>query len=186
MYAPCEKVFLVRAPTGYSCTRPKRARIGATRLDFLRHFISAVGFLPDANNAKAATTLPMPTIASQLRYLLGGLSPIAIFFRIVSNDSFYLALLKQGVSFVFTQIMEACCTRTAKNIHRTAGVMFISCLRCSKILILPLPTARRRHHRWLWRGAKPAVDIRPRSKYPLYQSRHIAQQVQMEHTQARS
>ena len=51
-----------------------KSRIGAARVDFLGHVISADGVRPNDDRVAAPTPMPMPTDIKQLRSLLGGLS----------------------------------------------------------------------------------------------------------------
>ena len=53
---------------------PDKSRIGAARVDFLGHVISADGVRPNDDRVAALTRMPMPTDIKQLRSLLGGLS----------------------------------------------------------------------------------------------------------------
>ena len=51
-----------------------KSRIGAARVDFLGHVISADGVRPNDDRVAALTRMPMPTDIKQLRSLPGGLS----------------------------------------------------------------------------------------------------------------
>ena len=53
---------------------PDKSRIGAARVDFLGHVISADGVHPNDDRVAALTRMLMPTDIKQLRSLLGGLS----------------------------------------------------------------------------------------------------------------
>ena len=53
---------------------PDKSRIGAARVDFLGHVISADGVRPIDDRVAALTHMPVPTDIKQLRSLLGGLS----------------------------------------------------------------------------------------------------------------
>ena len=53
---------------------PDKSRIGAARVDFLGHIISADGVRPNDDRVAALTRMPMPSDIKQLRSLLGGLS----------------------------------------------------------------------------------------------------------------
>ena len=53
---------------------PDKAWIGAARVDFLGHIISADGVRPNDDRVAALTRMPMPTDIKQLRSLIGGLS----------------------------------------------------------------------------------------------------------------
>ena len=60
---------------------PDKSRIGAARVDFLGHVISADGVRPNDDCVAALTRMPMPTDIKQLRSLLGGLSYYRNFLR---------------------------------------------------------------------------------------------------------
>ena len=82
-------------------------RIGAARVDFLGHIISADGVRPNDDRVAALTRMPMPTDIKQLRSLLGGLS---YYRKFLPNMARHIrpitALLKKGAAFAFTSVME--------------------------------------------------------------------------------
>ena len=86
---------------------PDKSRIGAARVEFLGHVISADGVRPNDDRVAALTRMPMPTNIKQLRSLLGGLS---FYRKFLSNMASHIrsitALLKEGVAFDFTSAME--------------------------------------------------------------------------------
>ena len=86
---------------------PDKSRIGAARVDFLGHVISADGVRPNDDRVAALTRMPMPTDIKQLRSLLGGLS---YYRKFLPNMAHHIrpitALLKKGAAFNFTSAME--------------------------------------------------------------------------------
>ena len=86
---------------------PDKSRIGAARVDFLGHVISADGVRPIDDRVAALTHMPVPTDIKQLRSLLGGLS---YYRKFLPNMARHIrpitALLKKGVAFDFTSTME--------------------------------------------------------------------------------
>ena len=86
---------------------PDKSRIGAARVDFLGHVISADGVRPNDDRVAALTRMPMPTDIKQLRSLLGGLS---YYRKFLPNMAHHIrpvtALLKKGAAFEFTPAME--------------------------------------------------------------------------------
>ena len=86
---------------------PDKSRIGAARVDFLGHVISADGVRPNDDQVAALTRMPMPTDIKQLRNLLGGLS---YYRKFLPNRACRIrpitALLKKGAAFNFTSTME--------------------------------------------------------------------------------
>ena len=86
---------------------PDKSRIGAARVDFLGHVISADGIRPNDDRVAALTRMPMPTDIKQLRSLLGGLS---YYRKFLPNMAHHIrpvtALLKKGAAFEFTSAME--------------------------------------------------------------------------------
>ena len=86
---------------------PDKCRIGAARVDFLGHVISADGVRPNDDRVAAHTRMPMPTDIKQLRSLLGGLS---YYRKFLPNMAHHIrpvtALLKKGAAFEFTSAME--------------------------------------------------------------------------------
>ena len=86
---------------------PDKSRIGAARVDFLGHVISADGVRPNDDRVATLTRMPMPTDIKQLRSLLGGLS---YYRKFLLNMAHHIrpitALLKKGAAFVFTSSME--------------------------------------------------------------------------------
>ena len=86
---------------------PDKSRIGAARVDFLGHVISAYGVRPNDDRVAALTRMPMPTDIKQLRSLLGGLS---YYRKFEPNMAHHIrpvtALLKKGAAFEFTSAME--------------------------------------------------------------------------------
>ena len=86
---------------------PDKSRIGAARVDFLGHVISADGVRPNDDRDAALTRIPMPTDIKQLRSLLGGLS---YYRKFLPNMAHHIrpvtALLKKGAAFEFTSAME--------------------------------------------------------------------------------
>ena len=81
--------------------------IGAVRVDFLGHVISADGVRPNDDRVAALTCMLMPTDIKQLRSLLGGLS---YYRKFLPNMAHHIrpitALLKKGAAFDFTSAME--------------------------------------------------------------------------------
>ena len=79
---------------------PDKSRIGAARVDFLGHVISADGVRPNDDRVAALTRMPMPTDIKQLRSLLGGLS---YYRKFLPNMAHHIrpitALLKKGAAF---------------------------------------------------------------------------------------
>ena len=86
---------------------PDKSRIGAARVDYLGHFISADGVHPNDDRVAALTRMPIPTDIKQLRSLLGGLS---YYRKFLPNMAHHIrpitALLKKGAAFDFTSAME--------------------------------------------------------------------------------
>ena len=86
---------------------PDKSRIGAARVDFLGHIISADGVRPNDDRVAALTRISMPSDIKQLRSLLGGLSYYRKFLpnmaRLIRPIT---ALLKKGVAFDFTSTIE--------------------------------------------------------------------------------
>ena len=86
---------------------PNKSRIGAPRVDFLGHIISADGVRPNGDRVAALTRMPMATDIKQLRSLLGGLS---YYRKLLPNMARHIrpitALLKNGAAFDFTSAME--------------------------------------------------------------------------------
>ena len=86
---------------------PDKSRIGAARVDFLGHVISADGVRPNDDRVAALTRMSMPTDIKQLRSLLGGLS---FYRKFLPNMAHHIrpgtALLKKGAAFEFTSAME--------------------------------------------------------------------------------
>ena len=86
---------------------PDKSWIGAARVDFLGHVISADGVRPNDDRVTAMTRMPMPTDIKQLRSLLAGLSYYRKFLpnmaRLIRPIT---ALLKKGAAFDFTSAME--------------------------------------------------------------------------------
>ena len=86
---------------------PDKSRIGAARVDFLGHVISADGVRPHDDRVAALTRMPMPTDIKQLRSLLGGLS---YYRKFLPNMAHHIrpitALLKKGIAFDFTSAKE--------------------------------------------------------------------------------
>ena len=82
---------------------PDKSRIGAARVEFLGHVISADGVRPNGDRVAALTRMPMPTDIKQLRSLLGGLS---YYRKSLPNMARHIrpitALLKKGAAFDFT------------------------------------------------------------------------------------
>ena len=86
---------------------PDKSRIGAARVDFLGHVISADGVRPNDVRVTALTRMPMPTDIKQLRSLPGGLS---YYHKFLPNMARLIrpitAILKKGAAFDFTSAME--------------------------------------------------------------------------------
>ena len=86
---------------------PDKSRIGAVRVDFLGHVISADGVRPNDDRVAALTRMPMPTDIKQFRSLLGGLS---YYRKFLPNMAHHIrpvtTLLKKGAAFEFTSAME--------------------------------------------------------------------------------
>ena len=86
---------------------PDKSRIGAARLDFLGHVISADGVRPNDDRVAALTLMLMPTDIKQLRSLLGGLSYYRKFLpNMIRRIRSITALLKKGIAFDSTSTME--------------------------------------------------------------------------------
>ena len=86
---------------------PDKSRIGAARVDFLGHVISADGVRPNDDRVAALTRIPMLTDIKQLRSLLGGLSYYRKFLpNMACRIRPITAVLKKGVAFNFTSTME--------------------------------------------------------------------------------
>ena len=86
---------------------PDKSRIGAARVDFLSHVISADGVRPNDDRVAALTRMPMSTDIKQLRSLLGGLSYYRKFLpNMACRIRPITALLKKGAAFDFTSTME--------------------------------------------------------------------------------
>ena len=86
---------------------PDKSRIGAARVDFLGHIISADGVRPNDDRVAALTCIPMPTDIKKFRSLLGGLSYYRKFLpNMARRIRLITALLKKGVVFGFTSTME--------------------------------------------------------------------------------
>ena len=95
---------------------PDKSRIGAARVDFLGHVISADGVRPNDDRVTTLTRMPMPTDIKQLRSLLGGLR---YYRKFLPNMAHHIrpvtALLKKGAAFEFTSAMEdTVCTLLAE------------------------------------------------------------------------
>ena len=86
---------------------PDKSRIGAARVDFLGHVISADDVRPNDDRVAALTRMPMPADITQLRSLLGGLSYYRKFLpNMARRIRPITALLKKDVAFDFTSTME--------------------------------------------------------------------------------
>ena len=86
---------------------PDKSRIGAARVDFWGHVISADGVRPNDDRVAALTRMPMPTDIKQLHSLLGGLSYYRKFLpNMARRIRPITALLKKGVAFDSTSTME--------------------------------------------------------------------------------
>ena len=86
---------------------PDKSRIGATRVDFLGHIISADGVRPNDDRVAALTCMLMSTDIKQLRSLLGGLSYYRKFLpKMACRIPPITALLKKGAAFDFRSRME--------------------------------------------------------------------------------
>ena len=86
---------------------PDKSRIGAARVDFLGHIISADGVRPNDDRVAALTRMPMSSDIKQLRSLLGGLSYYRKFLPNMDRLTRPItALLKKGAAFDFTSAME--------------------------------------------------------------------------------
>ena len=86
---------------------PDKSRIGAARVDFLGHIISADGVRPNDARVAVLTRMPMPTDIKQLRSLLCGLSYYRKFLpNMACRIRPLTALLKKGAAFDFTSTME--------------------------------------------------------------------------------
>ena len=99
--------FFVRLRLHQLKLSPDKSRIGAARVDFLGHIISADGVRPNDDRVAALTRMSMPSDIKQLRSLLGGLSYYRKFLpnmaRLIRSIT---ALLKKGAAFDFTSAME--------------------------------------------------------------------------------
>ena len=99
--------FFVRLRLHKLKLSPDKPRIGAARVDFLGHVISADGVRPNDDRVAALTRMPMPTDINKLRSLLGGLSYYRKFLpNMARRIRPITALLKKGVAFDFTSTME--------------------------------------------------------------------------------
>ena len=86
---------------------PDKAPIGAARVDFLGHVISADDVRPNDDRVAALTRMHMPTDIKQLRSLLGVLSYYRKFLpNMARRIRPITALLKKGATFDFTSTME--------------------------------------------------------------------------------
>ena len=86
---------------------PDKSRIGAARVDFLGHIISADGVRPNDDRVAALTRMSMPADIKQLRSLLGGLSYYRKFLpNMARHTRPFTALLKKGAAFDFTSSIE--------------------------------------------------------------------------------
>ena len=86
---------------------PNKSRIGAARVDFLGHVISADGVRPNDDRVTALTRMPMPSDIKQLRSLRGGLSYYRKFLPNMARlIRLITALLKKGAAFDFISAME--------------------------------------------------------------------------------
>ena len=87
---------------------PSKAKIGATKTDFLEHTIPPNGVSPNADKVAALTKMPMPSNVKQTRPLLGGIGYYPKFLpELAKRLRPTSALLKQGINFTFTPAMEA-------------------------------------------------------------------------------
>ena len=86
---------------------PDKSRIGAARVDFLGHIISADGVRPNDDRVAALTRMTVPSDTKQLRSLLGDLSYYRKFLpnmaRLIRPIT---VLLKKGAAFDFNSTME--------------------------------------------------------------------------------
>ena len=86
---------------------PDKSRIGAARVDFLGHVISADSVRPNDDRVVALTRMPMPTDIKQICSLLGGLSYYRKFLpNMARRIRPITALLKKSDAFDFTSTME--------------------------------------------------------------------------------
>ena len=85
---------------------PAKSRIGAARVDFLGHVITADGVRPNDDRIAALTRMPMPTDIKQLRSLLGGLSYYRKFLPNMARHICPITALLRGVAFDFTSTTE--------------------------------------------------------------------------------
>ena len=53
---------------------PSKARLGATNMNFLGHFISPAGLRLNAEKVSVLINMPMPTNVNQVRALMGGIN----------------------------------------------------------------------------------------------------------------
>ena len=127
---------------------PDISRIGAARVDFLGHVISADGVRPNDDRVAALTRMPMPTDIKQLRSLSGGLS---YYRKSLPNIARHIrpiaALLKKGRRVRF-QLRNggyrSCPSRGTRSTPNTClpglgrGYRHVSAL----------PPPLRRQHRW--------------------------------------
>ena len=110
----CPLHHVATLATFFACFRlhkpklsPGKSRIGAARVDFLGHVISADGVRLNDDRVAALTRMAMPTDINQLRSLLGGLSYYRKFLpNITRHIRPITALLKKGAAFDFTSAME--------------------------------------------------------------------------------
>ena len=86
---------------------PSKARLGAIDATFLSHSMSPAGLRPNAEKVSASTNMPMPTDVKQVRALMGGVNCYRNFLPHLSKRLRpIIALLRKGVKFAFTPIME--------------------------------------------------------------------------------
>ena len=84
-----------------------KSRIGAARVDFLGHVISADAVRPNDDRVAALTRMPIPTDIKQLHSLLGGLSYYREFLpNMACRIRPMTALLKKGVAFDYISTMK--------------------------------------------------------------------------------
>ena len=87
---------------------PNKSRIGAARVDFLRHVISRDGVRPNDDKIAALAHMPMPRDIKQLRSLLGGLSYSRKFLpNMTKRVRSITSVLKKRAVFDFMPPMEA-------------------------------------------------------------------------------
>ena len=123
---------------------PKKARLGAARVDFLEHVISQDGVRPNDETVAALAHMPVPRDIKQLCSLLGGLSYYRKFLpNMAKHVRSITSLLKKRAVFDFTPPMEA--TVRALRAELAAppslptGTLLSTSLNLSAYTVMPAP-----------------------------------------------